>query len=159
MSHFTVLVIGDNWEEQLAPYQENNMGTCPKEYLEWVPDEDADDGGYWENPNRKWDWYLMGGRWTGFFKLKSGSRGILGEPGILTDQATTGSDQARLKDIDTEDMPATFGVVKDGQWYAKGLMGWWACVSDESDNWEEEFSKLITDLPSETMLTLVDCHI
>lgn len=27
--------------------------------------------GYYMNPNAKWDWYLMGGRWTGFFKLKN----------------------------------------------------------------------------------------
>lgn len=35
MSHFTVLVIGDNPEKQLAPYQENNMGDCPREYIEF----------------------------------------------------------------------------------------------------------------------------
>lgn len=35
MSHFTVLVIGPNPEKQLAPYQENNTGDCPKEYLEF----------------------------------------------------------------------------------------------------------------------------
>lgn len=40
MSHFTVLVIGDNIEEQLAPYQENNMGDCPREYLEFNDQED-----------------------------------------------------------------------------------------------------------------------
>lgn len=33
--HFTVMVIGDNPEEKLAPYQENNMGDCPEEYLEF----------------------------------------------------------------------------------------------------------------------------
>lgn len=35
MSHFTVLVIGPDPEKQLAPYQENNAGDCPKEYLEF----------------------------------------------------------------------------------------------------------------------------
>ena len=33
MSHFTVLVIGNDVEEQLAPFQENNMGDCPQKYL------------------------------------------------------------------------------------------------------------------------------
>jgi hypothetical protein len=36
MSHFTVAVFtkeGQTIEELLAPYQENNMGDCPKEYL------------------------------------------------------------------------------------------------------------------------------
>jgi len=32
MSHFCVLVVGENPELQLAPYQENNMEDCPKEY-------------------------------------------------------------------------------------------------------------------------------
>lgn len=36
MSHFTVMVIGDDPEEKLAPYQENNMGDCPEEYLEFI---------------------------------------------------------------------------------------------------------------------------
>lgn len=39
MSHFTVAVITDGKptyekiSKALAPYQENNMGDCPKEYL------------------------------------------------------------------------------------------------------------------------------
>lgn len=35
MSHFTVLVIGENPEDLLAPFQENNMGDCPEEYMEF----------------------------------------------------------------------------------------------------------------------------
>lgn len=34
--HYLVLVIGQDWEEQLAPYQENSMGTCDPKYLMWV---------------------------------------------------------------------------------------------------------------------------
>ena len=30
----TCLVAGENYEEQLAPFQENNMGDCPKEFLD-----------------------------------------------------------------------------------------------------------------------------
>lgn len=163
MSHFTVAVITeslDKVDELLAPYQENNMGNCPKEYLEFydieeeyrkiyenessvriqledgrivspydkvfrkvtpsgsvigyeVPDhlkrvqirhtevypsfddfmveygeytsrdEETGKYGYWENPNAKWDWYSIGGRWSGSLLLKSGER----------------SDAARIKDI------------------------------------------------------------
>jgi hypothetical protein len=148
MSHFTVLVVGADPEEQLVPFQENNMGNCPVEFLKFfetetenteeyenksvtrvqMPDgrllstyddefklpgaiglgtrthevpahlpqievplkdlysdfdtfmreycgyeeKDPKTGqyGYWENPNAKWDWYQLGGRWAGFFKLK-----------------------------------------------------------------------------------------
>jgi hypothetical protein len=56
---------------------------------------------------------------------------------------------------------ATFAVVKDGKWYERGKMGWWACVSDEKDKetWLEQFSSLLDGLPEDTLLTVVDCHI
>jgi hypothetical protein len=147
MSHFNVLVIGPDPESQMIPFQENNMGDCPEEYLtfhsieeeyrdkyekesvekvvmtdgrllntwdkefdvlgehifdkktvipehlkrrivpyrelfptfeaymaEWCGHKERDlkigEYGYWENPNAKWDFYRLGGRWRGFFKLK-----------------------------------------------------------------------------------------
>jgi hypothetical protein len=238
MSHFSVLVIGENPEKQLAPYQENNMGDCPKEYLKFeetdleerrkeykeetrqefycashsswgmeIPKEvfltlaelptntelnvdinanpgdyfqkskkyrgyyaleghkrcegdqwfevleildtesvsrdycskgkirirkidppkkiphstvyrtfedfmenwhgdkvDPETGkyGYWRNPNTKWDWYSLGGRWTGFFKLRANAGKFeVGCPGIMTPKASDGhADQALKKDID-----------------------------------------------------------
>ena len=39
MSHFSVAVFSDGKKtvkELLAPYQENNMGDCPKKYLKFV---------------------------------------------------------------------------------------------------------------------------
>ena len=54
-----------------------------------------------------WDWYLVGGRWTGYFKMKPGTEGILGKPGVLTNPARQGTaDQARKRDIDFEGMLA-----------------------------------------------------
>jgi len=120
------MVIGDDYESQLAPYQENNMGDCPKEYLQFIPLDPKEEGydsvddmikdgydlldgkpGYYENPNKKWDWYQVGGRWTGFFKLKSGRNGALGSPSLLMknhkDKPGT-ADVAFKKDIDFEGM-------------------------------------------------------
>lgn len=174
MSHFAVAVISDGTktiEELLAPYQENNMGDCPKEYLAFVDTTDGEregyetgdrefvimpDGrrispfddefkvldeseskrcktytyvvpeelervviplteiytsfddymkdigeerdpetgkyGYWENPNRKWDWWMVGGRWRGQVKATDG--------GVAKDDPTPypngGYDQAKL---------------------------------------------------------------
>jgi len=54
---------------------------------------------------------------------------------------------------------STFAVVKDGEWFEKGKMGWWAIVSDEKDTWNEEFSKLIDSVSDDTLISLYDCHI
>lgn len=285
MSHFTVLVIGDDPEYQLAPYQENNMGDCPQRFLEFYDMEDelleeyntgsttkvqSPDGtlywpfdekfkdpkdifskernypdgykeidftfkelystfeefvedyhgyehrdrrkrryGYWENSNARWDWYLLGGRWTGQFKLKEKGWGRTGKPGIMTEPAEDGwVDQAykgdidwgalRVKDIkqaeknwkdytaDTKQTPeqkefwygikptetkedylkkagnfSVFAVVKDGEWYEKGTMGWWGMITDEQDHdeWSKRVQALIDEVPDDTLLSVYDCHI
>lgn len=207
------------------------------------------------NPNKKWDWYKVGGRWNGFFKLKPGATGVVGEPGLQRmddNYKHPGRDRAdilRKGDIDIEAMRdeagagaaerydkyvrltagcpapfsweeaqeqskvdgkvdwgkareiyhaqpaikalqadrdacwwdatdfqctreeyvqtardgaiATFAVVKDGKWYERGEMGWWACVSNEKERgeWQKQFSDLFDSLPDDTQLTIVDCHI
>lgn len=275
MSHFVVLVVGPKPEQQLAPYQENNMGDCPEEYLafnendECEVDKKTGKKGYWENPNAKWDWHVLGGRWTGFFKMKADTIARLGRPGVPavmagdTEVDEGRGDQAMKKDIDFYGMrieaadaarvkylkmqdlfggeipkldlhwrelfegqyknldhnerrgvygkqPAikalerakqdyrdkhkgmkdehefvfvnledyqisieqyvqrardgaccTFALLKNGKWYECGQMGWWGCVSNEKDDgvWEREFAKLIDEIPSNTLLSVYDCHI
>lgn len=120
MSHFTVLVIGDNPEDQLAPFQENNMDDCPRQFLKFNEDKecniDPETGkrGYWENPNAKWDWYSLGGRWAGFFRLKPGKGGIQGhhrakdfaaiDGRTIEDLPAVQVDQCLKGDIDIEGM-------------------------------------------------------
>jgi hypothetical protein len=58
------------------------------------------------NPNARWDWYQLGGRWNGYWKLKPNGIGLLGDPGITT-KPITGSnraDQALKIHIDVEGM-------------------------------------------------------
>lgn len=202
------------------------------------------------NPNAKWDWYVVGGRWTGYFPLKEGAKGELGQPGVFNNEAGPNTadsvrkgdidfERARaeaetkahewfqpwqnafekhgkpeswgdfLKKVDANEMdiqearerygkqPAIseyknsegtffgcpvkifgfdrakyvqserdgalipFAIVKDGKWHEKGSMGWWGIVSDARDEseWVSEVSRAIDDLPDETLLTIVDCHI
>lgn len=213
--------------------------------------------GYWENPNKKWDWYEVGGRWTGYFKLKAGAKGTVGRPGLMTAAPEAGYvDKAKKKDIDFNQMfeesekearknyklvqrffggtiptiktwdeilknkkisiekqralyhsqppikqlrdgnmegytekemqylrwvdlenfqfsedayaanarrgaVSTFAVLKDGKWFEKGQMGWFAMVSNEKKpkTWDRAFEKLLKDVPEDTELTIVDCHI
>lgn len=150
MSHFAVLVkidpetlkkYGDSaiaLENMLAPYQENNMGDCPEEYLEfndcteevnkgWAEAdqseyddfEDYVDNyfgykwhsehnayGYYENPNSKWDWYTVGGRWACMLPDLSS--------GALVDAIQVKNlDVQRLNDIALENMR---------KWWAKYVL-------------------------------------
>lgn len=280
MSHFTVLVIGGNVEEQLAPFDENEVvdeyirevvsdeekermlnfykenydfvGTL-EECLEqksqnWNESWGKDENGVWQehstyNPKSKWDWYSIGGRWSGFFKMKNGIDPVTGCPGVFNNQPRDGyGDVAKKKDIDFEGMKndagnkageyydeiisiighlpeieswdsirerfeniddarefyhnqervkalrdakywtdaenfqisreeyvenarnnaiSTYAVVKDGEWYEKGQMGWWGMSSNEIDQneWNKRVMELIDETDDETLFTLVDCHI
>ena len=274
MSHFTVLVIGENPEDQLQPFDENKQvpeykdSVVPEEelkkftevYTTFVPErgygakseEEAeenkklsfedlyekrgddwngnewrkDENGEWAaystyNPDSKWDWYVLGGRWTGAFILKKdkAGEGTLGEISALCSddykqehskwkEGRLIVDQAYKGDIDWEAMLKndvevaekqwkeiekmlkeddktvyirygidekttkesyiqnctgfyTFALLKDGKWYERGKMGWFAIVQDEKDRdqWKEEFKKLIDELPDDTLLSVYDCHI
>lgn len=194
------------------------------------------------NPDAKWDWWLVGGRWSGFFKLNEGANGNSGQkPLIMGGGESNGIDQARKRDIDFEtmmkdagekgtveydkaakiingrnlitweamregtkdiddarekyhaqqvlkdlkevwsnpffeikdffqdretyiqnkkiDAVSTFAILKDGQWMERGSMGWWGCVSDEKDNWSDNYLDIINSIPDDKYLTVVDCHI
>lgn len=65
------------------------------------------------NEHSKWDWYLVGGRWTGYFTPKKEPKFpddlAVGVPGTMTDPAGAGKvDVARKRDIDLEAMATAF---------------------------------------------------
>jgi len=172
-------------------------------YLEEWCGYEKDDGegkyGSWRNPNSKWDWYELGGRWGDFFTLKDGNTSDQAEKSEIDFKAMLDKQQKKAEDLwdETEELIAnsektgknidwelsfqygrdpkdtrekyikdsvglsTFAVLKDGAWYEKGKMGWWATVSDEKDPkaWDRELLKLIETSSEETMFSLYDCHI
>lgn len=205
------------------------------------------------NPNKTWDWWVVGGRWSGFLKLKPGADGELGQRGLMgscanggpgrADVAMKGSidiagmrDEAGNKAAATWDKAAAakvsagldanatwesweavrakhpgnidaarteyhaqpakaavakvfdsfffdadallvdranyieqarnralspYALVKDGQWFAKGRMGWWGMSDDKltQDDWNRKVGELLDGLPDDTQITIVDCHI
>lgn len=54
-----------------------------------------------------------------------------------------------------------FAVVKDGQWYEQGKMGWWGAVSNEIDDevWQTQLNSMLQALDPTDWITVVDCHI
>lgn len=84
MSHYNVAVFTrngtqDELETLLAPYDEDVEPDSP--YAEFEEDEDGEldeatgKRGYWSNPNAKWDWFVWGGRFRAWLKLKPGKTG------------------------------------------------------------------------------------
>lgn len=205
MSHFTVLVVGKNYKEQLDPFHEFECTGHNDEFVQDIDDTESYRNGYnnWSekekksfleyikdysgrnelpygeapdiegehkygyivldekggvvktvdrtNPNKKWDWYELGGRWTGFFKLKAGSLGVLGKQAWCAEPAESGwVDQARKGDIDFEGMrsAAEDKARKYYQKIAKLLGGipelqfkWKDLVKDESMTIDEKRKK------------------
>jgi hypothetical protein len=113
--------------------------------------------GRWTNPKCKWDWYEIGGRWSGMLKIKDCPE----YPDDIESKKYGYADSIRLCDIDFEGMKKleTFAIIKDGEWYEKGQMGWWGISENSDEKWQEEFDKLLKTLPKDTLLTIVDCHI
>lgn len=60
------------------------------------------------NPKKKWDWWALGGRWTGKLLLKQGRSGEQGEPGLMTAANTDRRrcDAALAGDVDWDGMLA-----------------------------------------------------
>ena len=108
------------------------------------------------NPDSKWDWYSVGGRWSGFLPLKD--RDPEGDP--LT------ANEAYVGEIDWDYMienkfPPFCFVDEDGEWHEKGEMGWFAVVKDESpeEEWIKEFREYIDSVDEDCLVTVVDFHI
>lgn len=164
---------------------------CLEEWYGFEKDEKENKYGHWTNPNGKWDWYVLGGRWDNYFKLKNGTysnqalKGDIDFEGMekeAADKALITWEEAFSKNLDDtqryfsygiskDDTKesyiescksiSTFAVLKDGNWYEKGKMGWWCSVADEMkpEEWKAEFHKMLQSVSDDTLLSLYDCHI
>ena len=128
-----------------------------KEVLSWGYELDENDNllsTY--NPNSKWDWYCVGGRWNGFLVLKERR-----EDGSIIEV-----NEAYFNEIDWDYMkewnriPFCF-VNEDGEWYEKGEMGWFAITTNEmeADTWQATFEEYINTVEDDCLVTVVDFHI
>ena len=230
MSHFVVLVVGDV-DSQLAPFCESDEAYMTAE------DQDSDDGeSYNYNPNAKWDWYEVGGRWEGALLHKNGERvselrkselDIAGMQRQSVDRALglfdayadafrgqeiptwnatlsqcmgdsraaseaydldpviaainalraaykgleapyadlpwstpcrhelfCGGDREAMAAKAAQDAGVLYAFLRDGEWY-EGNGSWFK----EDSLWSAQYHSLLADVPDDTLLTVVDCHI
>jgi hypothetical protein len=107
------------------------------------------------NPESKWDWWTLGGRWAGSFTRKGGGELL---------------DVARKSEIDidamvaaqgTENVISAFAWCSADGWEAQGQMGWFGSSSDQFDDltWSKSVMKAFKALPDDAVVALVDCHI
>jgi hypothetical protein len=69
---------------------------------DWGGWERGPDGRFFDrtNPNRKWDWWSVGGRYNGRLMLVPGAAGGKGRGGLMTPLADTGFDYCRRDQLD-----------------------------------------------------------
>jgi len=143
--------------------------------IKWIEPEDLDaDGGEWSesNPQGYWDYWRIGGRWARHLPLRDGRVGH-SEPlsWEWTDYPSAEhppndpkayADVARKGDVNLEALEPTFAIVHNGEWVARGEMGWFDCLRDEQvpeEEWPQKWHEFVAALPDDTRLTVVDCHV
>lgn len=127
-------------EESLAKHKEESVIEQERAHISWIRKciheeeyeefaneyhsylQDEDGNWYYEcNPHARWDWWMLGGRWPNMLKTKDGKE----------------VDVAKVKDIEPDCLKNlhTYAVMKDGKWFERAKMGWWAItyVDDDSE--------------------------
>lgn len=90
------------------------------------------------SPKSKWDWWQLGGRWQG----------------DLTDDNRDIFQMMELR----RDWSVYAIVTPDGEWHAKGDMGWWGMSSNEVKDWNAAQYEIASAYPK-CFGALVDAHI
>ena len=203
MSHYVVLVIGDDPELQLEPfdesievepyctgtisekdkqdmldyyigrgYQFSSFEECYKvKGFDWNGNRYKFVDGEWKefstyNQDSKWDWYELGGRWSGcFIKLKKGAEGKIGNRSLGIGNKA-GVDQAYKRDIDFDKIDRKhfipYAVLYEGEWISRGEMGWFGVSMNEQYDereWESKVWELIDNASDDTLFSFYDLHI
>ena len=91
------------------------------------------------NSDAKWDWYEIGGRWSGLLKV-----------------GVTRVNSAFVKDVDSSEPFSTYAVLTpDGEWHEQENTGLFSSDKEWNKHYKERF---IDTADPNLMLTIVDCH-
>lgn len=146
------------YAEEIRWYEAEDIGSEGEVYSEY-------------NPQSQWDWYVVGGRWGGYWKVHEKATATKG----MTEASAFGMaegaadparvDVARKFDIDFDEpdlYPATFAMLdSEGTWHEKGSMGWFGMSSGDKDEdvWQAEYRRLVEAESDNAWFVLVDAHI
>ncbi len=137
--------------EQCQEYLEKLHVTTPEErYREYVEHHERFDADgepiSTYNPDSKWDWYVIGGRWDGWINDRDTSHEAVSD-NIATTEAA----------LERNKIPHAI-ITPDGQWHEHGQMGWWGIMVTENDNYHSEAMHLLGQFPGHHLIIL-DAHI
>jgi hypothetical protein len=169
MTHYATTVVvkdPDDLEDALAPFDEN---------------------GEWFRGGSRWDWWIIGGRFTGQLANRQGEQGDVFRKSDI-DWDTVGdivihelrdifrgggslfAGEYAIRDGEDEDAyvrrlatpfktHAFLGL--DGEWHENGQMGWFGVKMDdeERDVWPQEYQRLLAEVSDDAFVCIVDCHV
>lgn len=109
------------------------------------------------NPDSKWDWWRVGGRWDGaivgdYESSEGGFNFGAQHEGVVHNSCL-------VRDIAKDFVPFAI-VTPEGEWVERGRMGWWGMVAGEKSGkeWGKAVRAIFKKYPSHTIVA-VDCHI
>lgn len=147
---------------------------------------------YVYNPEARWDWWSVGGRWKGWLKTKDGKSvdscylkdidfDKIREEEIKNMLKARKQELEYAKQYNREPMMwgfdkfpteeeiknqykkplSPYAILHEGDWISKGDMGWFGMSNDKytDEDWDKYFYDFIGQLPGDTKITIVDCHI
>lgn len=99
------------------------------------------------NPNKKWDWWVIGGRWKGLLSVKDDNDAIYGQTGLMGSHADlAGADGCAVANLDFQAMKtkqqdmrrnSVFETIKDaGISYDDALKTWLAFIDAKPADFE-----------------------
>jgi len=105
---------------------------CYQEAIKYYDDEDVNPDGStieYGNPDGKWDWYEIGGRFSKLLITKSGNA----------------VNTCKIAELDKNKLFDTYAYVLNGIWY-------------EEDDKKKSLPELLTELDENLLVTIVDIH-
>lgn len=113
------------------------------------------------NPESKWDWYVIGGRWDGYITDETVPTAADCPAGAAREHFgphIAHGQNVRLANALRDDYSTYAIVTPDGEWCEKGKMGWWAVSTNEDPDWPENIKSIFAK-HDDCLAVMVDCHI
>lgn len=152
------------------PVDPNDLTTLLPYMEDWNGSEGAIDGGglYYlrtYNPQSKWDWWSVGGRYSGRITGDPGQdivRVSEMKPGdLVTHEYDFIGNPIRELEKHEQYYSHCYGILtKEGEWISQGRMGWFGMSDDAHDSveWSKRYFEILSSYPNDWAV-LVDCHI